>query len=54
MDPYGTPDPKIGKTFKAHRDAADVTGKFLERHLKADKEELFDLYTQIYKKFAGT
>ena len=53
LDPYGTPDPKIGKTFKAHRDAADVTGKFLERHLKADKEELFSLYILTYRKFSG-
>lgn len=54
LEPYGTPDPWFGKTLKAHMDAADVTGKFLERHLKADKEELFFLYAKIYRKFAGT
>jgi len=54
MEPHGTPDPIIGKTFKPHREAGIVTGKFLERHLKSDKEELFQLYSDIYKKEAGT
>lgn len=54
LEPYGTPDPITGKTFKAHRDAGTVTGKFLERHLKADKEELMKLFSLIYKKEAGT
>lgn len=54
LEPYGTPDPKIGKTFKAHRDAGAVSGKFLERHLKSDNNDLWDLYTKIYKKEAGT
>lgn len=54
MSPHGTPDPIIGKTFQAHRDADAVSGKFVERHLKADKTELFQLYTDIYKKEAGT
>ncbi len=54
LSPYGTPDPKTGKTFTARRDSGTVTGKFLERHLKSDKEELLYLFTVIYRKYAGT
>lgn len=54
LEPYGIPDPITGKIYKPRKDSGTVTGKFLERHLQADKEDLFDLYTQIYKKNAGT
>ena len=43
-----------GKSGKGASISADVGGKFLERHLKADKTELYQLYTDIYRKAAGT
>jgi hypothetical protein len=46
-----------GGKYKPKRTAAnvaDVGGKFLERHLKADRKELVQLYTDIYRKEAGT
>ncbi len=43
-----------GKDGKGASLSADVGGKFLERHLKADKDELMQLYTDTYKEFAGT
>lgn len=54
MEPYGSADPLIGKTFKPRRDAGTVTGKFLERHLKSDAKGLWQLFADIYKKNAGT
>ena len=55
LQPYGkqfVPGGKIPKRTAAN--VADVGGKFLERHLKADKDELAKLYADKYRKEAGT
>lgn len=43
-----------GKDGKGAAISGGVEGKFLENHLKADKEDLLKLYNQIYRKYAGT
>lgn len=43
-----------GKDGKGAAISGGVEGKFLETHLKKDKEDLLKLYTAIYKKNAGT
>lgn len=47
LDPYG-------KKFQPHKDQGKAFGKFLERHLDADKKAAFELYAELYRKWAGT
>ena len=55
LKPYGKQFIPGGKNkVRSAANVSDVEGKFLERHLKADKEELMYLYTETYKKKAGT
>lgn len=55
--PAGSSVPGGAKKRDQKRTAAniaDVGGKYLEKHLKADRKEIMKLYKDVYKKEAGT
>jgi hypothetical protein len=54
LQPYGDRFIPGGHGGRPQSYVADVGGKFLELHLKADRKELLKLYADIYRKNAGT